>query len=161
MRRYETTIILHPSLSQEERQTLFDKLITLVSNGNGLLVKFDQWGQRKLAYEIRKQTRGYYALLEFCGDGSLVGELERNLRFDDRTLKYMTICIVQEVDKDKVEAEIEARKQEEAAASQLEQEQSPPETQEEPAAEGSSEPDAGQDSTTETEEKEELINGSV
>lgn len=110
MRRYETIFIAHPSLSQEERQPLFDKLANLISDAQGLLVKFDEWGQKRLAYEINKETRGYYVLMDFCGDGSLVNELERNLRLDDRALKYMTVCIAKEVDEEQVKVEIEAAK---------------------------------------------------
>jgi small subunit ribosomal protein S6 len=118
MRRYETIFIAHPSLSHEERQPLFDKLANLISDADGLLVKFDEWGQKRLAYEIKKQTRGYYVLMEFCGNGSLVKELERNLRLDDRSLKYMTVCIAKEVDLERVKTEIEAAKAAEEEASQ-------------------------------------------
>ena len=81
MRRYETILLAQPSLSEEERQPLLEKLTTLISDGDGLLVKIDEWGQRRLAYEIKKQTRAYYSLIDFCGDGALVKELERIIRF--------------------------------------------------------------------------------
>jgi small subunit ribosomal protein S6 len=118
MRRYETIVIVHPSLSQEDRQPFFDKLTNLIPEPQGLLIKFDQWGQRRLAYEIKKQTRGFYVLAEYCGDGALVKELERNLRLDDRALKYMTVCIDQEVNLEKVKAEVEAAKQAATEAAQ-------------------------------------------
>ena len=116
MRRYETTVIVHPSISQEERQAFFDKVTELISGGNGLLIRFEEWGQRRLAYEIRKETRGYYGFFEFSGDGSLVKELERNIRLDDRSLKYMTICTDPDVDKEAILAEIEAARSEAAKA---------------------------------------------
>jgi small subunit ribosomal protein S6 len=116
MRRYETIVISHPSLSQEERQPFFDKLTDLISEGEGLLVKTDEWGQKRLAYEIKKQTRGYYVLLEYCGNGTLVKELERNIRLDDRSLKYMTVCVAEDVDRQKVEEEIEAAEKAKAEA---------------------------------------------
>lgn len=116
MRRYETTIIVHPSISQEERQAFFEKVTGLLATRNGILIRFDEWGQRRLAYEIKKETRGYYGFLEYCGDGALVKELERNIRLDDRSLKYMTICTDPEVDKAAVEAEIEAMKAKAAEA---------------------------------------------
>jgi len=161
MRRYETTVIAHPTLSQEERQPFFDKLTKLLSDGQGLLIKFDEWGQRRLAYEIRKQTRGYYVFLEFGGDGTLVKELERNIRLDDRALKYMTICTAQEVDEEKVKAEIEASKQQEEAQSDLIQEESLSESNSETLAEETPEPASGQDDATGSNEKEGDTNGSV
>ena len=68
MRRYETVFIVNPELSEEQRQPLFDKLKGLVSEDHGMLVKFDEWGHKGLAYEIKKNPRGYYVLMEFCGD---------------------------------------------------------------------------------------------
>ena len=106
MRRYETVFIANPSLSQEERQPLFDKLTQLISDGQGLLVKYDEWGVKSLAYEVKKHTRGYYVLTDFCGDGPLVKELERNMGLDDRFLKFMTVCTAKEVDPDQIQAEI-------------------------------------------------------
>ena len=133
MRRYETVFIVNPSLSQEESQPLFDKLTDLVVDHQGLMVKFDEWGQKRLAYEIKKQTRGYYILLDFCGNGSLVKELERNMRLDDRVLKYMTVCVAKDVDEEAIESEIRAA---EEAAKVKETSAEPKETTAEPVEEG-------------------------
>ncbi len=161
MRRYETTIIAHPSLSPEERQPFFDKLTKLLSDGKGLLIKFDEWGQKGLAYAINKQTRGYYIFLEFCGDGTLVKELERNIRLDDRALKYMTICTVREVDEEKVKAEIEVSKQQEETQSDLTQEESLSESDSETLIEETPEPASDQEDASGSNEKEGDANGSV
>jgi small subunit ribosomal protein S6 len=176
MRRYETIVIAHPSLSQEERQPFFDKLTDLISDPQGLLVRVDEWGQKKLAYEIKKQTRGYYVLMEYCGDGVLVKELERNARLDDRALKYMTVCIGTDVDVDKIKAELEAAKKAEAAAEQAAAEQAQAAAQaqdlassdegEEVPLEGTSEPTSGgteeaDNASQSTVEKEEPANGSI
>jgi small subunit ribosomal protein S6 len=111
MRRYETVFIMNPELSEDQHQLLFDKLNGLVREDQGTLVKLDEWGHKRLAYEIKKQTRGYYVLMDFCGDGALVQEIERNLRLDDRVLKYMTVLKDEAVDLDAVKAEIEAAKE--------------------------------------------------
>ena len=184
MRRYETVFIANPSLSQEERQPLFDKLTQLISDGQGLLVKFDEWGVKSLAYEVKKHTRGYYVLTDFCGDGPLVKELERNMGLDDRFLKYMTVCTAKEVDADQIQAEImEAQaKPEPEAVEEAEQswgeerpatealEPTPEETQEalEPAPEETQEapeptPEETQveDSSSESTDEEEPSDGQV
>jgi len=171
MRRYETVFIANPSLSQEERQPLFDKLTQLISDGQGLLVKFDEWGVKSLAYEVKKHTRGYYVLTDFCGDGPLVKELERNLGLDDRFLKYMTVCTAKEVDADQVQAEImEAQaKSEPDAVEEAEQswgeegpateapEPTPEETQE--ALEPTPEETQVEDSSSESTDEEEPSDG--
>jgi small subunit ribosomal protein S6 len=114
MRRYETVFIVNPELSEDQHQLLFDKLNALVPEDQGMLVKLDEWGHKRLAYEIKKHTRGYYVLMDFCGDGALVKEIERNLRLDDRVLKYMTVLKDETVDLEAVKAEMEAAKKEPA-----------------------------------------------
>ncbi len=121
MRWYETVFIVNPELSEEQRQPVFDKLKGLVSQDQGMLVKFDEWGHKRLAYEIKKHTRGYYVLMEFCGDGALVKEIERNMRLDDRVLKYMTVLKDKAVDVEAVKAEIEAAKEQESEPEPAEQ----------------------------------------
>ena len=114
MRRYETVFIVNPELSEEQRQPILDKLKGILSEDREILIKFDEWGQKRLAYEVKKHTRGYYVLMDFCGDGALVKEIERNMRLDDRVLKYMTVLKDQAVDVEAIKAEIEAAKEEES-----------------------------------------------
>jgi small subunit ribosomal protein S6 len=116
MRRYETVFIVNPELSEEQRQPIFDKLKGILSEDREILVKFDEWGQKRLAYEVKKHTRGYYVLMDFCGDGALVKEIERNMRLDDRVLKYMTVLRDKTVDVEAIKAEIAAAKEEESKA---------------------------------------------
>jgi small subunit ribosomal protein S6 len=116
MRRYETVFIANSELADEDRQSLLDKLQGLMPEGQAMLVKLDHWGNKRLAYEVKKQTRGYYVLMDYCGDGVLVKELERNMRLDDRVLKYMTVLKDTTVDMETIKAEIEAAAQAKEAA---------------------------------------------
>ena len=106
MRRYETIAILDPDLSEEGRVPVFDRLTQLIPEQNGFLVKMDEWGNRKLAYDIKKKSRGFYICIDLCGDGALVNEMERFFRIDDRVLKYMTVVLNKDVDLEAVKAEI-------------------------------------------------------
>ena len=108
MRRYETIVIIDPDLSGEGREPLLDRLRQLVSDQGGILVEIDEWGAKKLAYEIKKKKRGYYARIDYCGNGALVDEMERFFRIDDRVLKYMTILLEKDTDTEAIKAEIEA-----------------------------------------------------
>lgn len=109
MRRYETIFIIDPDLSEDQHIPVFDRLTDLFSQHEGLLVINEKWGARKLAYNIKKKSRGYYVRLEYCGMGLLVDEIERFFRIDDRVLKYMTVLIDQAVDLEQVKEEIEQR----------------------------------------------------
>ena len=90
MRKYETVFISHPDLQEQSRKDLFEKVKNLVAKENGILVDFDDWGNKKLAYEIRKNTRGHYVCMTFGGSGETVTEMERIFRLDDSILKFMT-----------------------------------------------------------------------
>jgi len=106
MRRYETIFIADNDLSEEDRSPIFEKLKDLIQQHSGLIVMVDEWGSKKLAYEIKKKARGYYVRLDYCGSGFLVNEIERFFRIDDRILKYMTVLLDQDVDIEAVKEEI-------------------------------------------------------
>ncbi|SCX77115.1 30S ribosomal protein S6 [Desulfoluna spongiiphila] len=155
MRRYETVFILDPDLGEEVRNQRYDKVKEIIGAYKGVLIEFDDWGVRKLAYDIRKKTRGQYVRVDYCGDGTLISELERTFRLDDKFLKFMTIILGDDVNPDDIlaekeqaeaaaaeaeaapEAEVEAEKAEEApaadapAAEEKAEEPAEPETKEE------------------------------
>ena len=114
MRRYETFVIIDPDLSQEQREPLITRVEELVAQMDGFLVATDDWGERKLAYDIKKKGRGYYVRFDYCGLAPLVNEMERFFRIDDRALKYMTVLLNKNADLEKIKAEKAAK--EKAAA---------------------------------------------
>jgi small subunit ribosomal protein S6 len=121
MRRYETIVIIDPDLSDEERKPVLERINDLIPQQGGFAVMIDDWENRKLAYDIKKKSRGYYVRIDFCGTGSLVDEMERFFRIDDRVLKYMTVLVEKDVDiervkKEKAEAEAEAEAEAQRAA---------------------------------------------
>ncbi len=114
MRRYETIVIVDPDVSSEARVPLFERCQEIITQQNGTLVMLDEWGTRKLAYEIRKKLRGYYVRFDYCGNGSLVQEMERFFRIDDRVLKFLTVLVDNDVDPEKIKEELaqaEAKKE--------------------------------------------------
>ena len=112
MTRYETILISDPDIGEEERNQLFEKTKELISKMDGFLVLFDEWGNKKLAYEVKKKTRGYFVNIDYCGTGELVSEIERSFEIDDRAIKFMTIVLDKHVDVESLKAEI-ARAEEE------------------------------------------------
>ena len=108
MRRYETIVIVDADVSENDRVSLFSRIQEIIAQQEGVLIKEDFWGIKKLAYEIRKKPRGFYARYDYCGIGPLVDELERFFRIDDRVLKYLTVLLDPEADVEKIQAEMEA-----------------------------------------------------
>lgn len=118
MRRYETILIAHVDLSEDELSNLIARYGGIVTAQKGILVKVERWGKRRLAYLIKKQMRGFYILIDYAGVSAVVNELERNLKIDDKILKYMTVLKAETVDIEALEKEIaEATVPEEKKAS--------------------------------------------
>jgi small subunit ribosomal protein S6 len=116
MRKYETVFISDPDLQDQAREDLFDKARNIITKENGILLNLDEWGNKKLAYEIKKKLRGHYACLTYGGTGDLVKELERNFRLSDDTMKFMTILLSDDVTAESLEKEVaEANEAAEAA----------------------------------------------
>jgi small subunit ribosomal protein S6 len=120
MRRYETFVIIDPELSQDQRKPLISRVEELISQMEGFLVLTDDWGERKLAYDIKKKGRGYYVRFDYCGLAPLVNEIERFFRIDDRALKYMTVLLNGEADLEKIKAEKAAKETAAAEKAELE-----------------------------------------
>ena len=108
MRRYETIVIVDSDLSENDRTSLLSRVKEIIPQQEGVLIKEDLWGTKKLAYEIKKKPRGFYARYDYCGVGALVDELERFFRIDDRVLKYLTVQLNEDADVEKIQAEVAA-----------------------------------------------------
>jgi small subunit ribosomal protein S6 len=98
MRQYETIYIIKPSLPDEEYEDTISKFNGIIEKNQGVMIKTDRWGERTLAYELKKFKKGFYVLLEYCGDAALTKELERVFRLDDKVLKYQTVKLSDQAD---------------------------------------------------------------
>ncbi|AZR74273.1 30S ribosomal protein S6 [Anoxybacter fermentans] len=91
MRKYETTFILNPELEESAIGELIEKIKGIITNNNGEVVNVDNWGVRKLAYEIKKHNSGYYSVIQFNGTSETVAELQRNFRIMDNVLRHIIV----------------------------------------------------------------------
>lgn len=91
MRRYDLIFIVQPDLSDEETKAISDRYLQIITTQKGIIIKIEDWGKRRLAYDIKKQSRGNYFLVDFYGPGSMIREIERNLKIDDNILKFLTV----------------------------------------------------------------------
>ena len=108
MRRYETIFITHPEVSEEELSELQGKINSILTSYKGELIKLDDWGIRKLTYEIRKNSRGRFFLMDYAAGTDLIREMERNLRLHDRVLRFQTVKVDDQVTADSIKALKEA-----------------------------------------------------
>jgi len=91
MRRYEVIFIAVSNLSGAEIDGVVERYQNMVTELKGSIIKVDRWGQRKLAYPIKKRNQGYYVLFDFAGEANVIDELERNFKIDDKVLKFISV----------------------------------------------------------------------
>jgi small subunit ribosomal protein S6 len=93
MGSYESTVSFHPDLGEAGVKDLVDRIQEIVAGSGGSVRQVVEWGLRDLAYPIRRQRRGTFWVVVYDGDGSVVNELERNLRISEQVLRYITVKI--------------------------------------------------------------------
>jgi small subunit ribosomal protein S6 len=94
MQLYESIFIVRPSLSDEDTSKLIDKLKGVVEK-SGTVLKFENWGKKKLAYEVNQERKGTFVYLNFQSKGDLISELERSYRLEDSVIKFLTVRMEQ------------------------------------------------------------------
>ena len=86
--KYEVLYVLNPNLTEEETQGIVEKFKTLIEQ-NGTIDEMDEWGKRKLAYEINYLTEGYYVLVKFTSGPEFPAELDRILGITDGVIRSL------------------------------------------------------------------------
>lgn len=102
MRRYETLFIITPDSSEEDLKAVATKFQDVITSMQGLVASYKEQGKKKLAYSVRKQSKGYFVLMDYVASAGVVAEIERNMRLDDRILKYLTVKLADEVDQESI-----------------------------------------------------------
>jgi small subunit ribosomal protein S6 len=93
VRQYETVFIMTPVLSDEQMKEAVSKFQTYLKDKGAEIVFEDHWGLRKMAYPIQKKSTGFYHLIEFKAEASLIAELELELKRDERVIRFLTVVL--------------------------------------------------------------------
>ena len=112
MNTYENIVIFNAALSEEELQAAKSKITGLITEAEGKIIRVEDWGARKLAYEINKHKKGYYVLFLFSSPSNLIAKMEAYYKVFDPVIKHMFVRL--EIKQLKA-LEAELRKSEEAA----------------------------------------------
>ena len=92
MKKYETIFIMDPDLDDEQTQAAIEKIKGIITQVEGAeLLKMEDWGMRRLSYDILKKSRGRYILIHFSGTPALLSELHRNFRVMDAVIKFQSV----------------------------------------------------------------------
>ena len=90
LNHYEAVFILTPVLSDAQMKEAVDKFKAVVTDNGGVITNEENWGMRKLAYPIQKKSTGFYTLLQFDAEPTIVAPLEVQFRRDERVLRFLT-----------------------------------------------------------------------
>jgi len=93
MRIYENLFIVKPDAAEEDIDSLIEQMSKNITTAGGTVDKVEKWGKRRLAYRVEKQREGYYVLLTFTTEPSVVREFERRMRVQDSVIKFLTVRI--------------------------------------------------------------------
>lgn len=122
-RTYEIMYIAQPETAEEDITKLNDAIQQVIEGEGGNVVRIDNIGRKKLAYEIDRKKEGYYVLLETEGSGKEIAEIERRFRVNDAVIRYITVRVDEDrktADKHRAKRENRANKRAAAAGAQSE-----------------------------------------
>ena len=91
--QYETVFIVTPVLSEDQMKETVKKYTDFLTNHGAEIVYTNNWGMRKLAYPIKKKSSGFYYLIEFKAEGSVIADLEVAYKRDERLLRFLTVSL--------------------------------------------------------------------
>ena len=91
MNNYETLYVLKPTLTDEETAANIAKIEAILVREGAEILATNNMGMRKLAYPVEKNERGVYTIVYFKAEGTVINELERNLKFNEEVIKYLTV----------------------------------------------------------------------
>ncbi|HEY8279149.1 MAG TPA: 30S ribosomal protein S6 [Bdellovibrionota bacterium] len=98
MPSYETTVITKSTTSEDQVSALRQKVEGIISAHQGQVGNFEDWGTRRLSYEIQKENRGRYLYFAFTGNNGTVAELERNFRINENIVRFLSVNLSKEDD---------------------------------------------------------------
>lgn len=91
VRNYETTFVMVPDMEEEDRENIINRAKSIIKDHNGEINEEDEWGSRQLAYEINDYKTGYYTVIDFDAETTVVQELERQLNIMPNVLRHLVI----------------------------------------------------------------------
>ena len=123
LREYETIYILRPDTQNDKVAEVNTKVKGIIEAMGGVVLAVDNWGKRKLAYEIKKELKGIYLYWQYLATPGVVAEFERNMRMLDPVVRYMTIATERDVDPKERQSQVNDETYAKAAATAADEEE--------------------------------------
>ncbi len=93
---YESAVLINAALDDEQIDQILSKIKDNITNNGGEVLEIDNWGRKRLAYTVKKNKIGYYAIFRFIAQPSIVAKLERLYTLDENILRFLTISLTKE-----------------------------------------------------------------
>ena len=93
MKHYETVFISNPVLSEDQAKDTVDKFVKVLKKANADVINIEQWGLKKMAYPINKKSTGFYNMLEFTAESTVIDTLETEYRRDESIMRFLTTVL--------------------------------------------------------------------
>lgn len=91
MSKYELAVVVNAKIEDDARAAVIEKVQSYITRFGGQITDVDEWGKRKLAYEIQKMREGYYYFIHFEADTTAPAEIEARLRIMDNVMRYLCV----------------------------------------------------------------------
>ena len=91
MNKYELALVVNAKIEDEERAAVVEKAKALIARFNGNVTEVEEWGKKRLAYDVQKMREGFYYFIQFEADATCPAEVERRVRIMDNVLRYLVV----------------------------------------------------------------------
>ena len=91
MNKYELAVVVSAKIEDEERAQVVDKCKALVERFGGTITEVDEWGKKRLAYEVQKMREAFYYFIQFEGEATLPAEIESRIRLMENVVRYLVV----------------------------------------------------------------------
>ena len=91
MNKYELAVVISAKLEDDARADAVEKVKELITRCGGEITNVDEWGKKRLAYEIQKMREGYYYFIQFDGEPTSPAEIEARMRIMDGVIRYLCV----------------------------------------------------------------------
>ena len=91
MNKYELAVVVSAKLEDEDRAATIEKVKEYITRFGGTVTEVDEWGKRKLAYEIQKMREGFYYFVRFESDATCPGKVEKRIRIMENVIRYLCV----------------------------------------------------------------------
>lgn len=91
MNKYELAVVVNAKIEDDARTATIEKVKEYITRYNGTITNVDEWGKKKLAYEIQKMSEGFYYFIQFEADSDAPAEIERHVRIMENVLRYLCV----------------------------------------------------------------------